>query len=101
MDGLIVKDGIGVNAAKTMHPLEAREKIAAGVRAALVKRIARQPVSLGASITLEIELASLAYADAAALIPGMKRAGRTVSYTASDALTIYKVARVIMALSRD
>jgi hypothetical protein len=31
----------------------------------------------------------------------MKRTGRTVSYTASDALTIYKVARVIMALSRD
>jgi D-amino peptidase len=101
VDGLIVKDGIGYYAAKTMHPLEARERIAAGVRAALLKRIARQPVSLGSSITLEIELASLAYADQVALIPGMKRTGRTVSYTASDALTIYKVARVIMALSRD
>jgi D-amino peptidase len=101
VDGLVVKDGIGYYAAKTMHPLEARERIAAGVRAALLKRIARQPVSLGSSITLEIELASLAYADQVALIPGMKRTGRTVSYTASDALTIYKVARVIMALSRD
>lgn len=101
VDGLVVKDGIGFYAARTMHPLEARERITAGVRAALLKRVARQPVSLGSSITLEIELASLAYADQVALIPGIRRTGRTVSYTASDALTIYKVARVIMALSRD
>lgn len=101
VDGLAVKDGIGYYAARTMHPLEAREKIAAGVRAALVKRIARQPVTLGNSITLEVELDALPHADQAALVPGMKRNGRTVSYTSSDPLTIYKVARVIMALSRD
>ncbi|MBK6489017.1 MAG: M55 family metallopeptidase [Gemmatimonadetes bacterium] len=101
VDGLVVKEGIGYYAAKTMHPVEAREKIAAGVRAALVKRIARPPVKLGPSITLEVELDALAHADQVALVPGMKRNGRTVSYTSSDPLTIYKVARVIMALSRD
>lgn len=101
VDGLAVKDGIGFYAARTMHPLEAREKIAAGVRAALVKRIARQPVKLGNSITLEVELDALPHADQVALVPGIKRNGRTVSYTSSDPLTIYKVARVIMALSRD
>lgn len=101
VDGLAVKDGIGYYAARTMHPLEAREKITAGVRAALVKRIARQPVKLGNSITLEVELDALPHADQVALVPGMRRNGRTVSYTSSDPLTIYKVARVIMALSRD
>ncbi|HMN08098.1 MAG TPA: M55 family metallopeptidase [Gemmatimonadaceae bacterium] len=101
IDGLVVKEGIGTFAAKTMHPLEAREKIAAGVRAALVKRIARQPVRLGSSITLEVELDALAHADQVALVPGMQRRGRTVSYTSADPLTIYRVARVIMALSRD
>lgn len=101
VDGLAVKEGIGYFAARTMHPLEAREQITAGVRAALVKRIARQPVTLGHSITLEIELDALHHADQVALVPGMTRKGRTVSYTSSDPLTIYKVARVIMALSRD
>ncbi len=101
VDGLAVKEGIGYYAAKTMNPLEAREKITAGVRAALVKRIARQPVRLASPITLEIELDELAHADQVALVPGMKRNGRTVSYTSPDPLTIYKVARVIMALSRD
>jgi D-amino peptidase len=101
IDGLAVKDGIGYSAARTMHPLEARERIAAGVRAALVKRIARQPVRLGNSITLEVELDNLAHADQVALIPGVRRSGRTVSYTSSDALAVYKVSRLMVALSRD
>ncbi len=101
VDGLAVKEAIGYFAAKTMNPLEAREKITAGVRAALVKRIARQPVKLGANITLEIELDELSHADQVALIPGIKRNGRTVSYTSSDPMTIYKVSRLIMALARD
>lgn len=101
LDGVAVKDGIGYAAAKTLHPLEARERITEGVRAALVRRVARQPLRLQAPITLEVELAALSHADQVALVPGMKRNGRTVSYTAADALTIYKVARVIMLLSRD
>lgn len=101
VDGLIVKEGIGFYAARTMHPLEAREQITVGVRAALVKRIVRQPLKLALPITLEIELDELSHADQAELVPGMKRSGRTVSYTAGDALTIYKVTRIIMALSRD
>ncbi len=91
VDGLVVKEAIGYFAAKTMNPLEAREKITAGVRAALVKRIARQPVKLGSSITLEIELDALSHADKVALIPGITRNGRTVSYTSTDPMTIYKV----------
>jgi D-amino peptidase len=101
VDGLAVKEAIGFFAAKTMNPFEAREKISVGVRAALVKRIARQPVKLGASITLQIELDELSHADQVALIPGITRNGRTVSYTSTDPMTIYKVSRLIMALSRD
>ena len=101
-DGLAVKDGIGFYAARTMHPLEAREKITAGVRAALVKRIARRPVRLTTPITLEVELDALPHADLVALVPGIQRvSGRVVRYTSSDPLTIYRVARVIMMLARD
>ncbi|HEX4934079.1 MAG TPA: M55 family metallopeptidase [Gemmatimonadaceae bacterium] len=101
VDGLAVKEGIGFYAARTMHPLEARDRIRDGVRAALVKRIARAPVKLASPITLEIELDALSHADQVALVPGIRRNGRTVSYTSPDPLTIYKVARLAMALSRD
>ena len=101
VDGLAVKEGIGYYAARTMNPLDARDRIRDGVRAALMKRIARQPVKLASPITLEIELDELAHADQVALVPGIRRSGRTISYTSPDPLTIYKVARVAMALSRD
>lgn len=101
VDALSVKDGIGFNAARTLNPLEARERIEAGVRAALMKRIARPPVKLTAPITLEVELADLSQADKVMLIPGMQRvSGRVVRYTASDMPTIYQVSRAIMLLAR-
>lgn len=99
--GLAVKEGIGFYAAKTMNPLEAREQITAGVKASLMEKVARRPVQLASPITLEVELDELPHADVVALVPGMKRQGRTVSYTSPDPITIYKVARLIMALARD
>ena len=59
VDALSVKDGIGFYAARTMHPEQAREQIEAGVKAALLKRVARPPVKLSTPITLEVELAEL------------------------------------------
>ena len=101
VDALAVKDGIGFFAARTLHPLEARERIESGVRAALAKRVARPPVKLSAPITLEVELAELAQADKVMLIPGMQRvSGRVVRYTAPDMPTIYRVSRAIMLLAR-
>jgi D-amino peptidase len=98
---LAVKEGIGVTAARTLHPEEAREKIASGVRAALARRNQIQPVRLSKPITLEVELARAAQADACMLVPGMKRvSGRVVSYTAPDMAVAYKVSRLIAALAR-
>jgi D-amino peptidase len=100
VEALSVKEAIAFTAARTMHPLEAREKIAAGVKAGLAKRATLKPLRLTSPITLEIELASLAQADAAVVVPGVKRvSGRVVSYTANDMPTVYRMARVIMALS--
>ncbi len=100
VDVLAVKDAFGPTAARTMHPDEAREKIAAGVKAALMKRIARQPVRLSAPVSIEIELASSAQADSAMLVPGMKRlSGRVVSYVAPDMAVAYQISRLVMRLS--
>lgn len=101
VDALAVKEGIGYYAAKTMNPLDARDQIRAGVKNALMKKGARIPVKLTYPATLEIEVTELSWADKIAMVPGIRRSGRTVSYTASDMPTLYKMARVIMMLARD
>jgi D-amino peptidase len=102
VDALAVKQGIGFFAAKTMHPLDAREQIRTRVKAALLRKDNRTPVRLSAPITLEVEVAELSWADKIALVPGVERIeGRVVRYSANDMPTIYRVARVIMMLARD
>jgi D-amino peptidase len=102
IETVVVKEGLAQSAARTLHPEEARSRIAAGVKAALGRRASIRPTRLQTPITLEIELSQIAYADAAANVPGMIRVnGLTVRYVAPDALTAYRVARVIMALARD
>ena len=101
IEALAVKEGIGKTAARTLHPEEAREKIAAGVMAALGRRKKIRPVELIRPITLEVELANSAQAESAMMVPGMKRvSARVVSYTAPDMTVAYKVSRLIARLSR-
>jgi len=101
VEALAVKEGIGQFAARTMHPLEARERISAGVKAALARRSEIRPVSLGRPVTIEVELSAVEYADAAAMVPGMRRvSGRVVSYTAPDMAMAYQVSRLISNIAR-
>ncbi len=102
IEGVAVKEAIGVTAARTLHPEEARERIAAGIKAALARRKGIQPVRLSQPVTLEIELARTSQADNAMLVPGMERiSGRVVSYTAPNMVVAYKVSRLIMQLARN
>lgn len=100
VEALAVKDGIGRTAARALHPEEARERIAAGVRAALARRAQIQPVRLSRPVTLEVELTHPAQADAAMMVPGMRRvSARVVSYQAPDMVVAYRVSRLIAALA--
>ncbi|MFQ5818061.1 MAG: M55 family metallopeptidase [Terriglobia bacterium] len=102
IEALAVKEGIGQTAARTLHPDAAREKIATGIRAALARRNQIQPVQLARPVTLALELARSAQADAAMLVPGMQRvSGRVVSYSAPDMGVAYKVSRLVMYLARN
>jgi len=101
VEGLAVKDGIGQTAARTMHPAEARERVAAGVKAALAKRAQVRPVPMTRPVTIEVELSTVEFADACAMVPGMRRvSGRVVSYTAPDMAAAYRVSRLISNLAR-
>jgi D-amino peptidase len=99
---LAVKEAIGQTAASTMHPLDARDRIASGVKSAVAHRAAMRQPRLATPVTLEVELGQTNWADAAMLVPGMKRtSGRVVSYTAPDMPTAYRVCRLLLALARD
>ncbi len=101
VEALAVKEGIGFTAAKTLHPAVARERITAGVKAALARRSEMKPVSFTAPITLEVELALASDADAVMFVPGMERVdGTTVRYRAPDALAAYKISRLIRMLAK-
>jgi D-amino peptidase len=101
VEALAVKEGIGFTAAKTMHPLEARERITAGVKAAVGRHGQIAPITIAAPIALEIELGEAAFADAAMMVPGMERVdGTTVRYRAPDAVAAYQMSRLIMTLAR-
>lgn len=102
IETVVVKQGIALAAARTLHPEVARARIAAGVKTALGRRQEIRPARQTTPVTLEIELSQMSYADAAANIPGVLRVnGLTVRYVAPDAVTAYRVSRVIMALARD
>ena len=99
---LAVKEGIGFTAAKTMHPLVARERIQAGAKAALGHRRQMTPVVITTPITVEVELNIASNADAVMFVPGMERVdGVTVRYRAPDAIVAYKITRLIRMLARD
>jgi D-amino peptidase len=102
VEAVAVKEGIGFTAAKTLHPLVARERIAAGVRAALARRGEIAPLAITTPVTLEIELNVASNADAVMFVPGMERVdGVTVRYRSPDALIAYRVSRLVRMLARD
>jgi D-amino peptidase len=85
-----------------MHPLEARERITAGVKSALGRRSQIAPVAITTPVILEVELGMSSFADLAMMVPGMERVdGVTVRYRAADGVAAYKMSRLIMQLARD
>jgi len=100
IETLSVKQAIGQHAARTLHPDVAREKIGSGIRAALSRRTQIEPVRLSRPVTIEMELATSGQADAAEMVPGMKRvSGRVVSYVAPDMVTAYRISRLVARLA--
>lgn len=96
-----VKEAIGRNAARTMHPERARERIADGVRRAVAGREAVAPLRIDAPVTMDIELSNPGQADQVMFVPGMERVGpNTVRFTAVDVLQAYQVSRLARLLAR-
>ena len=100
VEAVAVKQGFGRNVARTLHPEEARERIAEGVRAGLARRLQIAPVRLSQPVTLEVETAETTQADNMMLVPGMERInGRVVRYLAPDMAIAYRVSMLMDRLT--
>jgi D-amino peptidase len=100
VEGVVVKEGLGRQAARSLHPQVARERIRAGARRA-IERLSNIPVLRPAArVELEVDLVSPAMADSCERVPGVSRLGpRTVGYASGDYVEVYRLFLALVDLA--
>ena len=101
IEGVVVKEALGRQAARSLHPAEACRRIEQGAYRAYTRR-SESPLSRPEGpFTLEIDWMNAGMADLCAQLPDVERAGgRTVRYRTADFQTCYRMllAMLVMAL---
>jgi len=90
---VVVKDGIGSNAALSHHPSVAQGLVRAGAERAVRRAAAGElkPLAVSRPVTVQAEYHRPIEADYAALIPGAERYGdRGVSFSSDDPVEAYR-----------
>ncbi|MET9772298.1 M55 family metallopeptidase [Streptomyces sp. NPDC006415] len=87
-----VKEALGMAAAVTLHPEEARDRLRRAAADAVSRRTEIPPLALTGPLDVEVDLASPHTIDLATLVPGVSRTAgaRTVAFTAPDYGTAYR-----------
>jgi D-amino peptidase len=99
---VVVKRGVSLRAADSLHPTAARELVQAGARKAVERATAAELglLVLDPPIWLRIDFNHPGQADFVAMIPGFERHGdRGVRYEAPDAVTLFRAFVVAADLS--
>lgn len=99
IDTVEVKWALGRAAARSLHPVVARERI--GAAAARVVREADRfvPFALPMPTLLEVDVVTTAIADAVAIVPGVRRtASRTVASEVGDVEALFRALMTIVRL---
>ncbi|MFC8627238.1 M55 family metallopeptidase [Streptomyces anulatus] len=96
-----VKEALGMAAAVTLHPEEARDRLRRAAADAVARRAEIRPLALTGTLNVEVDLASPHTIDLATLVPGVSRAGgaRTVTFTAPDYATAYRLILLLAQLA--
>jgi D-amino peptidase len=96
IEGVVVKEAIGTNAAKFIQPEEARKLIREGARRALRRLSEFKPHRPASPYKFEITFSTTSHADIAEQIPTVTRDDtKTISYVAPDYLQGYRLLRVL------
>ncbi|MEV7641092.1 M55 family metallopeptidase [Streptomyces rubiginosohelvolus] len=96
-----VKEALGMAAAVTLHPEEARDRLRRAAADAVSRRTEIPPLALTGPLDVEIDLASPHTIDLATLVPGVSRTAgaRTVAFTAPDYGTAYRLILLLAQLA--
>ena len=90
---IVVKDGFGTNAAVSVHPTVACERIRAGATRAVERARAGELklLEVGLPVVIEVDYRRGLEADYAAIVPNAERTGdRTVRHPGPDPITAYR-----------
>ncbi|GGR86716.1 transporter [Streptomyces rubiginosohelvolus] len=96
-----VKEALGMAAAVTLHPEEARDRLRRAAADAVSRRTEIPPLALTGPLDVEADLASPHTIDLATLVPGVSRTAgaRTVAFTAPDYGTAYRLILLLAQLA--
>ncbi|MEU8101403.1 M55 family metallopeptidase [Streptomyces rubiginosohelvolus] len=96
-----VKEALGMAAAVTLHPEEARDRLRRAAADAVSRRTEIPPLALTGPLDVEVDLASPHTIDLATLVPGVSRTAgaRTVAFTAPDYGTVYRLILLLAQLA--
>jgi len=100
VEAVIVKEGVGIFAARCLSPSKARKLIKEGALRALKRLDEFKPFRIEPPIKIEVTFIHAGMTEMAELIPEAKRIdGRTVSYFSDDYLQAFKSLRAMITLA--
>jgi len=100
IEGVIVKEALGRQAARSLHPAEACRRIEAGAARALRELSSRPLYTPRAPFVLEIDWLNTSMADLCGVLPDVDRIdGRTIRYQAIDYLACYRMMQALLTMA--
>ena len=100
IEGVVVKEALGRQAARSFHPVEACRRIEQSAHAAYSRRDSRPLYRPSGPFTLEIDWMNASMADLSVQIPQVERAGgRTVRYESGDFKTCYQMMLALLVMA--
>jgi len=100
VEGVVVKESLGRQAARSLHPQVACERIRVGARRAVQRLATIPPMRLSGRVELELDLVTTAMADSAERVPCVTRlAPRTVGCASEDYVELYRLFLALVDLA--
>jgi D-amino peptidase len=96
LETVVVKEAIGFHAATSLHPEEARRRIAAGVERGVRQRADVSPYLMDGPVTLQLRWENPVMTEVVSLMQGAERVdGRTNRFTGADMIEVAEFFEVI------
>jgi D-amino peptidase len=101
VEGVVVKESLAQQAARSLHPEIARQRIRTGARRAFERLDNIVPLRLDGRVELQVDFLRTAMADSCERVPGVRRVGaRSVAYAGDDYVQIYKLYLAMIDLAQ-